>query len=105
MTPASVALRFGETLPAADCSHGRGVTVTLSGVVERLATVIEPSGPDGAFWTSITAGERDSPPSACRAAAAPPAAAFCPSAAPPAPSARTTAPSATLRFITSSSRA
>ena len=97
LTPGSVARRFGETLPVAACTHGRGVTVTASGAAERLATVSVASGP-GCASCSITAGIIDSPPSFAWAAD-PPAAAPCPSAAPPAPSAVSTAPSATYRFM------
>jgi hypothetical protein len=93
----SVAFRFGETLPAADWTHGRGVTVTVSGPSERFATVYVASGP-GLASCSTTTGNIDSPPVSC-AAAAPPAAAVCPSAAPPAPSAASTAPSAMYFFI------
>ena len=39
LTPGSVARRFTDTLPAVDCTHGRGVTLTVSGAGERFATV------------------------------------------------------------------
>ena len=79
------------------CTHGRGVTVTSSAAVDRLATVIVASAPGWALC-SITAGMTDSPPSFVWAAD-PPAAAPCTAAVPPAPSAVSTAPSATYRFM------
>ena len=99
LTPGSVARRFGETLPEADCTHGRAATVTASGVVDRLATVIVASPPGWALC-SIEAGISDNPPAVSWAALP---TAICPSAVPPAPSAARTAPSAMYRFIRLSS--
>ena len=96
LTPGSVARRFGETLPDAACTHGRAVTVTASGVLDRLATVIVASAP-GWAPCSITPGIIDNPPAVSCCAALPTA--ICPSAVPPTPSAARTAPSAMYRFI------
>ena len=61
LTPGSVARRFGDTLPVADCVHGRGVTVTAIGAADRLATVSVVSAP-GCGPCSMIAGIIESPP-------------------------------------------
>src|SRR5689334_8997531 len=82
VTPGSALARFGDTLPFVACSQGRGVTVTDIGAADRLAIVMTARAPVWALETSIAAGETESPPVVCRAAAmAPPATAFCTSPA------------------------
>ena len=62
----SVPLRLAVTLPSAPCSHGRGVTVTVSGAAERLDTVNAPSEP-GCGACVRMAGVIASPPLLCAA--------------------------------------
>ena len=62
-TPASDALRFGLTVPLADCVQGRALTVTFSAALLLLATVIEFAAPAWAA-RSISTGEAESPPAA-----------------------------------------
>src|SRR4051812_20846563 len=59
----SVLWRFGATAPLRACVHGRGVTVTLSGLVVLLTTVIGALSPRAAVC-SMTAGVTDRPPPA-----------------------------------------
>src|SRR3954451_9431600 len=62
LTPGIVRRRFGETLTAAFCTHGRGVTVMARGAPARFATVVT-ARVLACVLCSITAGLIDSPPS------------------------------------------